>query len=193
MRLFVAIDIAEPIRARIQRFMEGISGFAPEARWVRAESLHITLKFIGEKPDDSAEKIEAALQSVKFKPLQISLRDFGFFPSPTFSRIFWIGITASPELASLAAAVDQTLIPLEVAKEKHAFSPHITLARTGSGPPQRQEKDRPNSRFERLREKLVALPTPEFGTMTAHEFFLYESRLSAGGSQYTKIARFELQ
>ncbi len=36
------------------------------------------------------------------------------------------------------------------------------------------------------------MPAPEFGTMTAREFFLYESQLMRGGSRYTKIARFGL-
>ena len=50
MRLFVALDIDAEIRARIAQFMDGIRGFAPEARWVSAESMHLTLKFIGEWP-----------------------------------------------------------------------------------------------------------------------------------------------
>ena len=51
MRLFVALDIDDSIRGRIARFLDGVRGFAPDARWVRPESLHVTLKFIGEKPD----------------------------------------------------------------------------------------------------------------------------------------------
>jgi len=51
----------------------------------------------------------------------------------------------------------------------------------------------PNSGFQRLQEKLGALPIPEFGTMTAHEFFLYQSQLIPKGSRYTKIAGFALR
>ena len=49
MRLFVALDIDDAIRDRIARFLDGVRGFAPDARWVRPESLHVTLKFIGEQ------------------------------------------------------------------------------------------------------------------------------------------------
>ena len=42
---------------RIARFLEGVQGFAPEARWVRPESLHITLKFIGEQTPEQVEAI----------------------------------------------------------------------------------------------------------------------------------------
>ncbi len=193
MRLFVALDIAADIRARIQRFVEGISGFAPDVRWMRPESLHVTLKFIGEKPDETVEKIKLALSSVRSKPLEIVFREYGFFPGLKLPRIFWIGLNGGPELASLAATIDEAMFALGVPKEIHPFSPHITLARAGSGRPRQRKDDRPNRRFERLQEKLKALSAPEFGTMTAHEFFLYESKLSAEGSHYTKIARFELR
>ena len=49
MRIFIALDIDDAIRKRIELFMDGVRGFAPEARWVRPESLHVTLKFIGNK------------------------------------------------------------------------------------------------------------------------------------------------
>jgi|SRR5450755_4632697 2'-5' RNA ligase len=193
MRLFVALDIDDQIRARIQHFAEGISGFAPEARWVRPDSLHITLKFIGEKPDEALERIQLALSSVLSKPLKIAFRECGFFPGAKLPRILWIGLNGAPELASLAATIDEAMFALGIPKEIHPFSPHITLARAGAGGPRRRKDNRPNSRFERLQEKLTALSVPEFGTMTAREFFLYESRFSAEGSHYTKIARFELR
>jgi 2'-5' RNA ligase len=47
MRLFVALDIDDNLRGRIARFLDGVRGFAPDARWARPESLHVTLKFIG--------------------------------------------------------------------------------------------------------------------------------------------------
>ena len=79
----------------------------------------------------------------------------------------------------------------EFPKEEHAFSPHLTLARRGgSGSPRWRKGDRPNPAFQRLQEKLAALPAPEFGTMTAREFFLYQSQLVPGGARYTKIARW---
>ncbi|MFI5070802.1 MAG: RNA 2',3'-cyclic phosphodiesterase [Terriglobales bacterium] len=193
MRLFVALDLDDHIRTRIQRFVEATSGFAPEARWARAESLHITLKFIGEKPDEAVQAIRMALSSVRSKPLEITFHGCGFFPGVKLPRIFWIGLNGGPQLTSLAATIDESMFALGVPKEIHPFSPHITLARAGSGRPHHRKDDGPNRRFEQLQKKLTALSPPEFGTMTAHEFFLYQSRLSAEGSQYTKIARFELR
>jgi 2'-5' RNA ligase len=195
MRIFVALDIDDAIRERIQRFMDGVRGFAPDARWVRAESLHVTLKFIGEKPADAVGQIKQALSGIQGEALAMSFGGYGFFPTLKAARVFWIGIESGQPLASLAKAVDEATAALGVPREERPFSAHLTLARGGggSGTPRGQKEDGPNRNFQRLQEKLAALSAPEFGTMTAREFFLYESQLGRGGSRYTKIARFALR
>jgi 2'-5' RNA ligase len=199
MRLFIALDIDDEIRGRIARFVEGVSGFAPEARWVRAESLHVTLKFIGEQPEARVDEIKRALRTIVASEFAMQFRGHGFFPTAKAARVFWVGIEAGSELAALAAAVDQETARLGVPKEERAFSPHLTLARGGargtrsSGSPRWSKGDGPNHAFQHLQEKLADRPAPEFGTMTAREFFLYQSQLSPHGSRYTKLARFEIK
>ena len=193
MRLFVALDIDAEIRARIAQFMDGLRGFAPDARWVSAESLHLTLKFIGEWPAERLDELKAALVAVRGQPAEVTFSATGFFPAPRSARVFWIGITAGPELAALAASVDIATSSLGIKKEQRAFTPHLTLARTGSGRPQRVSSDRANSSFRRLQEKLEAMPAPAFGRMSAREFFLYESKLSPKGAVYTKLESFSLE
>jgi len=195
MRLFVGLDIDEGIRNRIARFLEGVREFSPDARWVRPESLHVTLKFIGEQSEDQTEKIKRQLETVAANSFDVSFRGYGFFPGVRAPRVFWVGIEATPALSALASLVDENVARLGVPKEEHAFTPHLTLARSagGSGSPRRQKDDRPNRSFQRLQEKLAALGAPEFGTMTAREFFLYQSQTSPGGARYTKLAPFVLR
>ena len=195
MRLFIALDLDDSIRERIARFMEGVCNFAPEARWVKEESLHVTLKFIGEQSEEEAEHVKSALNSITASALQIHFCGYGFFPTPKSARVFWVGMESGPELAALAAIIDEKTSALGIPKEERKFSPHLTLARAsgGSGAPRRQKRDRPNNTFARLQEKLSKLAIPEFGTMTAREFFLYQSQLSPKGSKYTKLARFTMQ
>jgi 2'-5' RNA ligase len=195
MRLFVALDIDDTIRQRIARFVEGLCEFAPAARWVRPESLHVTLKFIGEKAEGEVQKIEQALETVSIESFELDFRGYGFFPEAKAPRVFWIGSEGGSKLAWLANTVDETLAGLGIPKEEHAFNAHLTLARggRGSGSPRKQEGDRPNRSFERLQEKLAAIPTPEFGTMATREFFLYQSQPSPGGPKYTKLAKFTLR
>jgi RNA 2',3'-cyclic 3'-phosphodiesterase len=194
MRLFVALDIDDAVRDRLARFLDGVREFAPDARWARPESLHITSRFIGEKPAEDVERIKRALETITADAFEMNFRGYGFFPTARAPRVFWIGIESGAALSSLAALVDDRLASLEIPKEEHAFTPHLTLARSGgSGSPRRQKADRPNRNFQRLQERLAALPAPEFGTMTVREFFLYQSQLSPGGSKYTKLAGFALR
>jgi 2'-5' RNA ligase len=195
MRVFVAVDIDDAIRGRITRFLDGVRGFAEEARWVRPESLHITLKFIGEKSEEEVENIKGALETIEAGAFEMSIRGYGFFPGARAPRVFWVGIDGGPQLTSLAAMVDEKLARLDTPKEEHAFTPHLTLARGGggSGSPRKQKGDHPNRSFQHLQEKLAARPVPDLGAMTVREFSLYQSQSSRGGSKYTKLAGFDLR
>jgi 2'-5' RNA ligase len=195
LRIFIALDIDDEIRGRICTFMEGVRGFAPDAGWVRPESLHVTLKFIGERPAQAVAQIKQKLVSVPFAPIDMTFRGYGFFPTPKSPRVFWVGLEASAELQQLASSIDEAMAGLGIPKEDHAFSPHLTLARRrgGSGSPRKKKGDGPHEGFQRLQEKLTAMVTPEFGTMTAREFFLYESQLSRSGARYTKLERFPMR
>jgi RNA 2',3'-cyclic 3'-phosphodiesterase len=194
-RIFVALDIDEAIRERLRIFVEGVRGFAPDARWAPPESLHLTLKFIGEKPPEAVDEIKRSLTDIAFPPFEIAFRGYGFFPTPKSPRVFWIGIQCGATLPALATAIDNTTAKLGVPREDHPFSPHLTLARrgSGSGAPRWHKGDSPNQTFQPLARKLTAMPPPEFGTMTAREFFLYQSQLSRDGSRYTKLDRFILR
>jgi len=197
MRIFIGIDLDPDVRARISRFLEGVEGFAPEARWVRPESLHITLKFIGEQSPEQVTAITEGLQKVECSAFEIRVGGYGFFPTAKAPRVFWIGIQAGPQLAELAERIDMATAELSIPREDRPFSPHLTLARAGagrrSGSPKRQKSDGPNAIYAVLEKRIAAKGELEFGTMTAHEFILYQSQLSPGGSKYTKLQRFTLQ
>lgn len=195
MRLFVALDLDESIRQQIAGFIEQMRSLAPNARWMNPDSLHITLKFIGEQPDTKVKDVETALEQVSGAGFPLSFRGCGFFPTAKSARVFWAGIEADPELGRLAADIETALEPLGIEREKRAYSPHLTLARAGggSGAPSRQRGDRPNCAFSRVQERPGHAAAPEFGTMTACEFFLYRSQLSSQGAKYSKLARFPLE
>jgi len=197
MRIFIGIDLDPEVRVRIARFLEGVQGFAPDARWVRPESLHITLKFIGEQPAERVEAISERLRRVESSSFEIRSAGYGFFPTAKAARVFWVGIQAGPQLAEVAEKIDMAVAELGIPREDRPFSPHLTLARAGagrrSGAPQWHKGDGPNPTFAVLEKRLAAMGKLDFGRMTAHEFILYQSQLSPGGSKYNKLQRFALQ
>ena len=197
MRIFIGIDLNPEVRARIERFLEGVQGFAPDAKWVRPESLHVTLKFIGEQPQQQVEAITERLRRVEGNAFEIRLAGYGFFPTARAPRVFWIGIEAGPQLAELAECIDVAVAELGIPREDRPYSPHLTLARAGavrsSGSPKWRKGDGPNAMFAVLEKRLAAMGELAFGKMTAHEFILYQSQLSPKGSKYTKLQRFPLR
>jgi len=194
MRIFIGIDLDSDVRDRISRFLEGAQGFAPEAKWVRPESLHITLKFIGEQTPEQVEAIAERLRRIEGSAFEIRCAGYGFFPTAKAPRVFWIGIEAGPKLADLAERIDVAVAEFGIPREDRPFSPHLTLARAGgrSGSPKWRKGDGPNAMFTVLEKRLAAMGELDFGTIMANEFVLYQSRLSPGGSKYTKLHRFPL-
>lgn len=180
MRLFIALDIPVEIRALLSDYMERARALATEARWARVEGLHVTLKFIGHVDDAVVEKIKVALASIKTLPFEVKFTSVGFFPNPNAARVFWAGVDGGDHLPRLASTIDAAMGKLDFPRETKPYHPHLTLARTSSRP---------------LRElkPLLADPPPQFGTMTAREFFLYQSQPQKGGSKYTKLERFGLE
>jgi RNA 2',3'-cyclic 3'-phosphodiesterase len=195
MRIFIGIDLDPEVRARIARFIEGVEGFAPDARWVRPETLHVTLKFIGEQTPEQVTAITECLRQIEAGAFKIRSAGYGFFPTAKAPRVFWIGIQAGPQLADLAKRVDTAVAELGVPREDRPYSPHLTLARAGgrSGSPKWRKGDGPNAMFAALDKRLSAMGELDFGTMAASEFILYQSHLSPGGSKYTKLQCFPLE
>jgi RNA 2',3'-cyclic 3'-phosphodiesterase len=191
MRLFVALDIPEFIRAAISSYVDEMRRVAPDAKWVHSDTYHVTLKFIGEWKRDVKDVI-SALGNVQAAPVEIAFRNSGFFPNPRAPRVFWAGIEADANLALLASKVDEACAALGIEREDHDYHPHLTLARSGSGAPRSKRHEPAAPSMKRLAERIAGMSAPDFGTMHATEFFLYESKLSPAGAKYTKLKSFAL-
>src|SRR6266704_1162581 len=128
MRIFLALDVPDEIRAPMLEYLERARSLTPEARWARPEGLHVTLKFVGEVNDARVHEMTTALSTVKAASFQVSFQDVGFFPNPKSPRVFWIGVKGGKALPQLAATVDAALGKLGFAREEKDYHPHLTLA-----------------------------------------------------------------
>ena len=190
MRLFIALDIDPGIRDRITSFRDQMRALVPDARWVGPETFHVTLQFLGETK--KLDEISHALQQVKCVSTQLAFRGSGFFPNSKAPRVFWVGIEGDERLQSLAGEVAKAMLPLGFESDAASYMPHLTLARSGSGRPRPVSGERAVPSLQRVRDALEKMPQPDFGTMAAHEFYLYESTLTQSGSRYTRLARYPL-
>jgi RNA 2',3'-cyclic 3'-phosphodiesterase len=179
-RLFVALEIPAAVRDNLATLIEELRNAEPRVRWVRAENLHVTLKFLGETPSEKLGAIRDALSAVRSeRPVELDFRGLGFFPSERHPRVLWASMDASPNVKSLAASIDQTVEKLGFPREDREFTPHLTIARFS-----------PSRLPEKLHAAIQQNRTRESGRVRVDEFHLIESKLKPSGAEYARLASF---
>ena len=180
MRLFVALQIPEEIRAAIAALSRELKPLDDSWKWTTAENLHVTLKFLGEIPSDKSENVREALRRVPSEwPIEVKFAGLGFFPNERRPRVLWVAMKAPPSLPALAEAIDMALTKIGIPKEEREFTPHLTLARNKAG-----------NIAPKLRDALAKYSTREFGMMDVSAFYLIESKLKSTGPEYTALESF---
>lgn len=185
MRLFVALEIPGCVRENLAALLQELRDAASQVsdkrpRWVRAENLHVTLKFIGEAAPEKLGGIREALSAVHSDgAVELTFRGLGFFPDAKRPRVLWAGIAASRNLEALAADIDRGLAEQGVPRERREFAAHLTLARF-----------EPPGMNETLRSAVQAGQSREFGSFRTHEFHLIESKTKPSGAEYTVLQSF---
>ena len=182
MRLFIATDLlTRPVIASVVDVQKRLSGNYMGVRWVRDESLHVTLKFLGAVPESRIDAIDESLAAIRRPPFQVEVTGVGFFPNPRAPRVFSAGVV-SDELAELAGVVDERMAELGFPAESRKFRPHLTLARS-----------RGKSRIDAaLVDRARPWRDHEFGRFQSDRFCLYASRLEASGAVYTRLRDYVL-
>jgi RNA 2',3'-cyclic 3'-phosphodiesterase len=188
MRLFVALEIPEAVRGNFaaaqkhvqKKVQKDLLAAGTELRWVRPENFHVTLKFIGQA---SREELAAIIEELRgVRPdgaVKANFCGLGYASNAKRGGVLWATMEASNFLKMLAAQIDRRLGRLGIAVEKRVFLPHLTLARC-----------KQNGAVAAIRAAVREYEGYEFGSMLWEEFHLMESRLGAGGSQYSALASF---
>lgn len=138
MRLFVAVEISGEARAaaaRVAGQLQRELGRTLVARWVEAENLHLTVRFIGHVADEQAPAVLDALRPpLPLPPFDLVLGSPGAFPRSGPPRVIWIGLAEGLEpLAAMHHELNRRLAPLGLPPEDRPFSAHLTLARVKEG------------------------------------------------------------
>lgn len=179
MRLFTGIDLPEHVRERLERLLMHLRPSA-HLKWSPVYNLHVTLKFIGEWPEEKLPKLETALRSIQRRAeIPIEVKSLGWFPNAHHPRVFWVAVYGGDALSELARDIDGAVGPLGIAKEDRAFTAHLTLARIKEPVP-----------LQALRSAIEQLESVEFGSFVADRFYLYRSQPGAAGSIYTKLSEY---
>jgi RNA 2',3'-cyclic 3'-phosphodiesterase len=168
-RLFIAIDIPLELQSalgKVQRENRSLP-----LRFVKPEDIHLTLKFLGDVPDERLEGIRQALSTVLFEPFTIATAGFG-----TFAHALWLGVEPSEQLLHLQHDIERACLPF-APKDQKKFKAHLTLARFA-------DAHLEHALRERFREEMLDC------SWSVVSFVLYESRLTPEGPVYTLLQAF---
>ena len=176
MRLFVALSLPDEARARLG----GLAGGVPGARWVAPESLHLSLRFIGEVDGAQARDADAALAQISAPAFTLTLAGVDCFSSGDKSRSLWVGVAECAELMRLQGKIERALQRAGLPAEGRKFKAHVTLARLKSNP------------GAKLHDFLAGNALFRSDPFLVREFDLYSSFLSHSGAIYRREATYPL-
>ncbi len=132
MRTFIAIEVPERIRKKIDGLIKETTQKKLPIKWVKFENLHITLKFLGEIDEKKKHELVPAIAEISknFKPFQIGLHGISCFPSPKNPRVIWVGLKEGGEqICEIANTLEERLGQCGFPKEEKKFHAHLTIGR----------------------------------------------------------------
>jgi RNA 2',3'-cyclic 3'-phosphodiesterase len=182
-RSFVAIDVAPPVLKALQELREELARVKADVRWVRAEGLHATLKFLGAVEPPRLEEVHTTLLAAAGAQVAVRVRAHGLGAFPTLHRprVLWVGLEGEG-LLEMARRIDAALEPLGFEREKRGFTPHITLGRVNS-----------LRGWPRLEEEFKAHLADDFGDSDIDTVTIYRSTLRRDGAVYTPLWTIPLE
>lgn len=185
LRTFVAVEISEEVRQRAIALVEVLRASQADVRWVAPETMHLTLKFLGDVPAVETPAVcRAVAEGVAgCKPFALEMRGVGAFPNAHRPRTVWLGAGAgSDALVELHKAVDRTLRALGYPREDRRFEPHLTIGRVRDG----------RLGLDVLAGLIGDLSAEPVGAWQVGEVVVFSSLLRPEGPLYTPLSRAPL-
>lgn len=186
LRLFISLDISEEVQQsclqEIRRLEKALAQFSRGIKWIPPESLHFTLQFLGNTPENMVPPIGEALEPVvrQFHPFLAQWKGLQSFPSLNKPRILYFSVSqGKPEMQAIAQWVQSRLEELGFAPEKRPFIPHLTFARVKNF-----------ALASQIGQKISTFTLSEMPSFEINSISLRKSILSPSGSRYETLAEF---
>ncbi len=178
-RSFIAVPLPEMVVKACRECIGSMPGPGSAVKWVRPESIHITLKFLGEIPEAQVQSIAGATRQAvhNYSPFQLRTHRPGAFPGWNHPRVFWIGLQGEGVelLKQLQRSVESAMELLGFPRGKRAFSPHLTLGRVKQA-----------EQCTRAARALREYPFPSL-PIEVNAVKIIKSELRQGGAVYTDL------
>ncbi len=185
-RVFVAVEPSSDVREKISALQHQLKPTLPPMNWVRLESIHLTLKFLGSVEPSRISQLLSVLESIgkRHKKFSVDVQDLGVFPHVKHPRIFWVGVIEKTHaLQELVLEIEAALEPLGFPLEDKPYHPHLTLARI------KRENAIVGSA---LSENGILHNDQQLGALPIDRFLLFQSDLDSFGATYTPLGSVQL-
>jgi len=187
-RSFIAIELPSELNRGLGQ-LEALlkSGLPPWVKWVDPDSIHLTLKFLGNITIHQTDEITKLMaESARgMPPFHLEVKDLGVFPNLKRVQIVWVGISGEVDkLGQLQQKIDSNLARLGFIPESRPFTPHLTLARLHN-----QASLDERQRFGQL----IASTKFEGGTIKVEAISLMRSQLTREGAIYSRLSLVDLK
>lgn len=182
-RAFIAVDIGDEIREKLDGLQRRLKKVHADVRWVKPRSMHLTLAFLGDLPVDKITPLKTALDEAfqGLKPFELEVAGTGYFGRPKRPRVIWAGVCDCSPLIELQRNTVEALQIAEVVFDNKPFSPHLTLGRIKGA-----------NHTESLLGKLDKYKDEPLGRTCIDAAELIQSKLNPGGAEYTVLHRVPL-
>jgi len=182
-RSFAAIELPGELRRELGELVDRLkAGGQTGVKWVDPQSIHLTLKFLGDVAVSRLEEIGAALEEATLgvPRFRLTVGGLGVFPGRNRVRVAWVGVSGDMDvLERLQRRVDSALVRLGFAAESRGFTPHLTLARV-------RERVSPQER-QRLGQFIEDAHFEAEHGIPVDAVHLMRSQLTSGGAIYSRL------
>lgn len=180
-RAFVAMPLPETTLQTICKLQQELAAALPGVRWVKPETIHLTLAFLGDIAEDSLEKLGSSMLSIGDlqPPVTATFSGVGAFPARSRPRVVWLGLDGGTTLSRIHEALVAELHALQLPVDNRPFVPHLTLGRSR----------KPHPGAGRI---LESFSDRDCGSAQLDQLVLYESRLGPQGAQHLPRHRVSL-
>jgi len=188
-RAFVAVELPAELKKELDRLEALLKKNSPPViKWVDPNSIHITLKFLGDTSDAVLGDLILAMEEsvVGVSPFKLDVCQLGAFPAVDRPQVIWVGVTGEMDnLARLRDNIEKNTEPLGFKRESRPFSPHLTLGRVRDGA-------RPDE-IQRIGKLIGETSFAALHNIDVKQINLLKSQLSSAGAIHTVIGSTKLK
>ena len=189
-RLFIAIELPADVLSSLAGLQAVLKKQVPPqtVRWVNADGIHLTLKFLGDTPAANRTSLETALGQAVEGHFTFSLATgaVGCFPNTRQPRVVWVSIQNDVDaLKALRDAVEEHVAPLGYPTEDRPFSPHLTLGRI--------HRDARRDNVRELGALIASATASDIHEWQVSAVSLIRSELKPSGAVYTPLLHAALK